>query len=169
MQKSTAVSSAAPGRAVSHADASDPARMRKRARSARAADRAGEEAPFASASSVAKRAAEGGVGVRMEDCLLHGCHPQGLAIRLAPRPLCHVVWAVGQAFHGRPCPLKPGQRRVCLEPHCDSEGQSLVRSPRQRCVGEGCRQQARSCRDVFAQVSQAHAGAGAAPAPFADP
>ena len=56
MQNSTAVSSAGPGRAVSHADASDPAPLRKRARSARAADRTCEEAPFASASSVAKRA-----------------------------------------------------------------------------------------------------------------
>ena len=57
MQNSTAVSSAGPGHAVSHADASDPAQLRKRARSAKAADRTCEEAPFASASGVAKRAA----------------------------------------------------------------------------------------------------------------
>ena len=57
MQNSLAMSSAGPGRAVSHADASDPAQLRKRARSARAAERACEEAPFASASSVANRAA----------------------------------------------------------------------------------------------------------------
>ena len=57
MQNSTAVSSAGPGRVVSHADASDPAQLRKRARSARAADRTCEEVPFASASSVAKGAA----------------------------------------------------------------------------------------------------------------
>ena len=57
MQNSNAVSSAGPGRAVSHADASDPAQLRTRARSARAANRTCEEAPFASASSVAKRAA----------------------------------------------------------------------------------------------------------------
>ena len=57
MQNSAAVSSAGPGRAVNHADASDPAQMRKRARSARAAERACEEAPFTSASSVTTRAA----------------------------------------------------------------------------------------------------------------
>ena len=57
VQNSTAVSSAGPGRAVSHADASEPAQPRKQAGSARAVDRASEEAPFASASSVAKRAA----------------------------------------------------------------------------------------------------------------
>ena len=50
-----ALAAAGPGRAVSHADASDPAQLRKRGRSARAADRTCEEAPFASASSVAKR------------------------------------------------------------------------------------------------------------------
>ena len=46
---------------------------------------------------------------------------------------------------------------MCLEPLCASERQSLVKSPRQRCVGEGCGRQARSCRDVFAKASQAHA------------
>ena len=57
MLDSTAVSSAGPGRDVSHADASDATQLRKRARSARAVDRTCEEDPFASASSVAKRAA----------------------------------------------------------------------------------------------------------------
>ena len=91
----------------------------------------------------------------MGDCPLQGCNPQGLAIRLARRPLCRFVRAIGQAFHGRPCLLNPRQRRVCLEPHCYSGRQSLVRSPRQRCVGEGCGQQARSCCDVLAEASQA--------------
>ena len=109
MQNSTAVSSAGPGRAVSHADASDPAQLRKRARSARATNRACEEAPFASASSVAKGGCAG-VGVRMGDCPLQGCQSQGLAIWIAPRPLCRVVLAVGKAFHGRPCLPKPSQR-----------------------------------------------------------
>ena len=57
MQDSTAVSSAGPGRAVSHADASEPAQLRKRARSARAVDCGGEEPPLASASSIAETAA----------------------------------------------------------------------------------------------------------------
>ena len=54
---SAAGSSAGPGRAVSHADASDPAQLCKRARSARAVDCACEEAPFASTSSAEKGAA----------------------------------------------------------------------------------------------------------------
>ena len=44
-----------------------------------------------------------------------------------------------------------------LEPHCASERHSFVRSPRQRCVGEGCGRQARSCREFFAEASQDHA------------
>ena len=48
MQNFTAVSSAGPGRAVIHADTSDPAQQRMRARSARAADRTCAEAPCAS-------------------------------------------------------------------------------------------------------------------------
>ena len=59
MQNSAAVSSAGPGRDVSHADASDPAQLRMRSKSARAADRACEEPPFVYASIVAKRAAAG--------------------------------------------------------------------------------------------------------------
>ena len=51
MQNSAAVTSAGPGHAVSHADASDPAQLCKQARPAKAADRACEEVPFASASS----------------------------------------------------------------------------------------------------------------------
>ena len=46
---------------------------------------------------------------------------------------------------------------MCLEPHCTSERQSVVRSPRQRCVGKGFGRQARSCCDVFTDASQAHA------------
>ena len=57
MQTSTAMSSAGKGCAVSHADDSDPAQLHQRARSARAAHRTREETPFASASSVSKRAA----------------------------------------------------------------------------------------------------------------
>ena len=137
-------------------EASDPAQLRKAAKSARAEDRACEEA-LRVCFECCKQGSCAGVSVRMGDCPLQGCYPQGLAIRLARRLLCRVVRAGGQAFHGTPCLLKLSQRRVCLEPHCASEGQSLVRSPCQRCVGGGCRRLARSCRDVFAEPWQAHA------------
>ena len=65
MQNSTVVSSAGPGSAASHADANEPAQLRKRMRSVRAVDHACEEAPFTSASSVCKEGSYAGVCVRM--------------------------------------------------------------------------------------------------------
>ena len=131
------------------------ARVRDLRKRARAADRACEEAPFASALSVAKRAAVRTSASAWEIARCRAAIRR--ALRSGLHPAHSAVRPGGEAFHGRPCLLKPSQRRVCLKPHCASEGQSLVRSPRQRCVGEGCGGQARSCRDVFAEASQAHA------------
>ena len=135
MQNSSAVSYAAPGHAVSYADVSDLVQLRKRARAARAADRACKE-PGGPLRVFFERCHEGccaGVAVRVGERPMQGCHPQGLAIRLALRPRCRVNLAVGQAFHGRPCHLKPRPRRVFLA-HWGCWGNYIVADSNNPCL-----------------------------------
>ena len=90
-----------------------------------------------------------GVGVRRGDCALQGRRPQGLVIPLAPRPLWRVIRAVGKAFHGGPCLLKPRQTRVYPGPCCAPERQRLVGPPPPGQRGRGLRM-------IGAELSRRH-------------
>ena len=105
-----ALSSAGPGRAVSDADAYEPAQLPKRAGSAGTVD-----GPLRVCFERCKEGSCAGVGARTGDRPLQGCHLLGLAIRPGPRPLRRIIRVVGQAFHGGLFLLgSAGQRCVCL-------------------------------------------------------